>query len=114
VTIPPSIAIPGISVGAAVAGLPRSVLVLCVVATVVQSVLAGLAPAVLAYLTGRHQVRLDDSYRKDLLAHRRELLAATLGLPDSERATVLCELARALNQSGSPPPTDPTDPDRAP
>ncbi|MGW6015826.1 hypothetical protein [Streptomyces sp. NPDC055210] len=95
-TIPPAIAIPVTGIGTAAANLPPAVVVLCIIASA--------APTVLGYLTGRHHMQLDDRYRRDLLAFRREILADARSLPDSEHATVLCELARAPDQSGSPPP----------
>ncbi|MFJ9153399.1 hypothetical protein ACIRP7_36295 [Streptomyces sp. NPDC102270] len=93
-----SLVLPGVSIGGIAAGLPGPIVALCIV--------VALAPRLLAGWTDHARMRRDNAFRE-------KILAAVPGLPESERADVLCELTRALNAS-APPPPDPAAPGQTP
>ncbi|MFD3844023.1 hypothetical protein ACFWWC_48860 [Streptomyces sp. NPDC058642] len=105
--IPLSVTVPGgLGIGTAVA-LPAPVVVVTACVLVVLA-LAVQVPSVLSCLTVRYRVQSDVAFRK-------ELLDAVPGLPEGDRAGVVCELARSLNPSSPPssstaPPTPDTGP----
>jgi len=96
VKIPTLITTSGVGIGTTAVGLPALIVVLCVLASVV--------PSVLDYLADRDQRR-----RQFDFANR--LLGAMCELPERDRVALGCHLAQALDQSPRPPsPADPSSP----
>ncbi|MFD5815604.1 hypothetical protein [Streptomyces sp. NPDC127038] len=91
--IPSYLAACGAGIATIAAALPRPAAVLAIL-----TALLVMAPRLGACFIDRERMQRDDAFRKMILAH-------APGLPDSERATVLCALTRTCSTGTSEDPS---------
>ncbi|MFF2363824.1 hypothetical protein ACFVU0_14065 [Streptomyces sp. NPDC058122] len=89
--IPSYLAVCGAGIGTIAAELPRPAAVLSILTALVV-----MAPRLWACVIDRERMQRDDAFRRRILAH-------APGLPDSERATVLCALTHTCSTGENAP-----------